>query len=233
MRRVAVVIPALIAVRSVAAITFYDNTPGAGETAFFSTSSPRTSGGDDIFFPAGSFPGLLTSMQFGYFVTGAPAFDAHVTFWGSLNVAAASGQPVFSDKLAEITVPLPASGFGTAISPTVDLTALPGGGVPVLDGDMGFQLDFRISGTATLVPNDAASYSFDGTGPNVGSSGDIYWRDLNANQQITGEEARNFGGGLGSLANFVLRLDGVTPEPSSGAIFAMSAMLIRRRRRDE
>jgi len=66
---------------------------------------------------------------------------------------------------------------------------------------------------------------------NVGdSSGELYWRDLDANQQITGEEARTFGGAQGSLANFVLQFDGV-PEPHSLTILAAGALLATRRRR--
>jgi hypothetical protein len=53
---------------------------------------------------------------------------------------------------------------------------------------------------------------FAGSGPTVGSSGDIYWRDVNADGHYGPDEARFFGGAP-HLANFYLALDGrvVTP----------------------
>jgi hypothetical protein len=229
----AIVLSALVCY-SASGITLYDNTPGPGESAFFANSSPRTSAGDDVFFSLAGSP-RFTSMQFGYFVTSAGTFDAHITFWGAVNAAAASGQPVFSSKLAETTTSITPGGFGLAMSGPIDLTGLPNGGVIPIDEKMGIQIDFRLPGTTTLVPSDSVSPTFDGSGVNLGASDDIYWRDINANQQITGEEARNFGGGAGSLANFTLRLEGVIPEPHVGAILAAAAVFcgaFRRKRQD-
>lgn len=236
------------------AVVLYDNVPGAGETVFSTTSTPRTGGADEAMITGPA--ALVTSMQFGFLVgAGGPAaFDARVRFWDDINFAAGAGTPQFGNIKADFTVSFTNQVAGAFITSPIDLTGLPGGGVSVTSNpanlgvanitDTYVQLDFLQPGTTTPVAGNLVTYIFDGSGVNVGdtfaspilggdgtAASEVYWRDVSADGIITGDEARAFA--APNRSNFVLHLEGeVIPEPASLGLLGLSCLgLVRRRSR--
>jgi hypothetical protein len=130
-----------------------------------------------------------------------------------------------------------------AIPSGASVTANPGNlGVPDVT-DVYVQLDFFQPGTTTPVLNNAVTYLFDGTGTNTGftfaspivggtgaSAEEVYWRDVNGNGTINGDEARTFGAAFRS--NMVLELTGdIVPEPASLGLIGLAIPFLSRRRR--
>ncbi len=174
------------------ATVLYDNTPGASEGVLTTTSTPRTTGGDE-FIIVGSpsqHSALLTSMQFGYSVaTGGPAaFDAKVTFFDDIDYAATTGAQ-FLNPRASFTLNFTGQTAGAFITAPIDLTGLSGGGVTLTDNpanndfpsgsgnsngfiDGFFVVSFLNAGTSTNVTSNGVTFLFDSSGVNVGSSYD-------------------------------------------------------------
>lgn len=205
----------------------YQNVPQGAESVFTTGASPRTSGGDDVTFSASNVK--LTSFRFGFMNTGTQtAFDARIKMWDTIDGSGNFTGALLADIIVNFTGVSP---VGAYISNPIDLTFLAGGGVSVPDNNMAFQIAFLQPGTNTLVSGNSVTYIFDGTGVNVGFSDDVYWRDINNNQVITGDEARSFGGGT-TLANMVLEFEGVIiPAPAPAGLLALSGVLAARRRR--
>lgn len=241
--------------------TLYNNIPGTGEGVSTTTSTPRTSGADEFFIVAspGQHAALLTSMVFGYSIPtgGATAFDARITVWDDIDYAATT-TPQFANQKARFTLSFTNQTSGAWITNPVDLTTLAGGGITVTDNpanndlvgapggtngyiDGYFQVDFFSPGTTTQLPANGATFIFDTTGVNAGTTfanpvlggdgtaaGEFYWRDVDANSTIIGNEARSL---TGSRANLVLSFDGnIVPEPTSLSALALGGLLLRRRR---
>jgi len=227
----------------------YDNVPGTGETVFTTGSTPRTGGADEFLF-AGT-QALLTSMRFGYSIAsgGPSAFDARIRIYDDIDFTAGTGVAQFGTLASEFTLALTGQSSGAWISGAVDLTPLAGGGVTLTDNaanigagvvDGYFQINFFQPGTTTPVASNAVTFIFDGTGVNTGytfdsvelggpgdSTGEVYWRDANANGIISGDEARSFA--APTRANFVLHFEGdVIPEPASFLLLGLAGLLRRR-----
>ncbi|MFO0840181.1 MAG: PEP-CTERM sorting domain-containing protein [Phycisphaerae bacterium] len=233
------------------ATDLYNNTPGTGETVFTSGSSPRTSGADEALFDGAG--ALITDMQFGYSVAagGPAAFDVRVRMFDDIDAVTTTG-PQFLNQVADFTLAFTGQTAGAFITSTINLTGLPGGGVSVTSNpttlgvpnltDVYVQLSFYQTGTHTLVPANGVTFLFDGTGVNVGrtfadplvggdgtAATELYWRDANANDTITADEARNFA--APNRANFVLRLGGtIVPEPTTLLGLGLAGLAFLRRR---
>lgn len=234
---------------AVRASVLYDNVPGSGETVFTTGSTPKTGGADEFLF-AGS-QALITSMRFGYSIaTGGPAaFDARIRLYDDIDLSAGTGVAQFYSLASEFTLSLTGQSAGAWISSAVDLTSLPGGGVTLNENaanigpgivDGYFQINFFQPGTTTPVANNAVTFIFDGSGVNTGytfdsvalggpgdSTGEVYWRDANANGIISADEARSFA--APTRANFVLHFEGeLIPEPASILLLGLTSLLRRR-----
>lgn len=235
----------------------YDNVPVGAETVSTTTSTPRTTGGDE-FIILGSptqHAAKVTSMQFGYSVAagGPAAFDARVRFYDDIDfLATTAASSQFLNPVADFTLNFTGQTAGAFITAPIDLSTLPGGGVSFTDNvvnngvgsdgliDGFFVVSFLNAGTQTNVTNNLVTFLFDFTGVNAGASYDsasvggtqadaVYWRDANGNQTINGDEARSFA--APSRANLVLHLEGtIVPEPASLAALSLGGLMIRRRR---
>jgi len=231
----------------------YDNMPTGTETVFSSGSSPRTGGADEALF--NGVGATLTSMQFGYLVAsnGPSAFDVRVRLWDDLEPTGStvSGVPQFVNLKKDFTLSFTGQTAGAFITAPV---TIPTGGATVTSNpatlgvpnvtDVYVQLDFYNPGTTTHVAADGVTFIFDGSGVNVGrtfadpalggdgtAASEIYWRDVNNDQTISVDEARNFA--APNRANFVLHLEGtIVPEPATMSLLGLGSLgfLARRRR---
>jgi hypothetical protein len=204
---------AVLAVRNAQADIIYDNIPAT--TIFLSGGSPRVGGADDCNAPTtGDY--RLTSFTMGYSVAsgGPAAFDARIRLWDDF-ASGGAATPQFLNLVADFVLPFTGQTAGAWLSGPVSLASA---GNPLIHGgDWAFQVGFYVPGTSTPVPNNGVTYIFDGSGVNVGSSDDVYWRDAANDGIIQISDARSFGGGA-TLANFVLQFEGdlvPVPEPSS------------------
>jgi hypothetical protein len=249
------VVPAGHAIGSVnpSEAVLYDNMPTGTETVFSSGSSPRTGGADEALFNG---PGAnISSMQFGFLVAsnGPSAFDVRIRLWDDLEPTGSTvaGVPQFVNLVKDFTVSFTGQTAGAFI--TTPITIPTGGanvtanpitlGVPNVT-DVYVQLDFYDPGTQNHVAADGVTYIFDGSGVNVGrtfadpalggdgtAATELYWRDVNNNQIISVDEARNFA--APNRANWTLHLEGtLIPEPATISLAALGSLgfLARRRR---
>jgi hypothetical protein len=186
----------------------YDN--GAQESLFMADVQPHRAG-DEVSFLEGAClggPARVMSVEFGMYVNPGPNgeadFDAYCLFYNNVNEA---GTPVntgfaggFFIEVRDIT-----SLVAYTTGP-IDLRDVLPNGIPIADEEFFVDLRFYEPGSVTTLSSRATPI-FSGTGATIGSSADVYWRDVNENGQYDSDEGRTFGG-LPHLANFYMVLEG-------------------------
>lgn len=202
---------------SAQAAIVYDNLPGAGESYFTSGSSPRTSLADDFVtgianLQVQSVKTLIVNQN-----TAASSMILRISIWDGFdvngNVVGLLGQAAYQFNNVGV------GGFFTG-----DLAVA----ANVADGDG--VVSFEYFSTAGTRLTSGWTIGFDGSGVNVGSSQDVYWRDVNNDGAYAGTETRSFGGAAGSLANLAFNIQGI-PTPGTLALIGLGGLAAGRRRR--
>lgn len=196
---------------------FYDNL--SMDWLYFSEVQPHRAGDDASFLPdeACAAPVRITSVEFGFFVNPGPggdtSFDAHCLFYRRLDPGAT---PVSSDCLGGFILEFRnIMGDQAYTTGPIDLTPIFGQGIPFTSASFFVDIRFYQPGSATELSTRATPI-LSGTGPRLGSSDDLYWRDADGDGQYGPADARTFGG-RPALANFYLALDGFVETGDGGA----------------
>ncbi len=161
---------------------------------------------DDISFtpgPGSGGPVDVDSINVGFVILGtdpAPAFDVEFTIYDTLSP---SSTPVNSDPLP----PTYRIGVAAGLTPGAWLTGTVTLPTPITVPDDGGAIDVLFFEAGSGTPFSLATHLFAGGGVTIGSSGDVYWRDVNGNGEYSSDESRFFGGPP-NLANFYLELGG-------------------------
>lgn len=202
-------------------VLVYDNTLGS---IFSSSVNPPAALDDGSFTPGPGAGGNTTVIgaNIGFVVvgTGNASFDLAVSFFDTLTPNA---EPVNSGFLGGFIVGftnIPPGGYETGM---LDLTGL--GGIYFPDDDWAVEYRFLVPGTQTLSNRGTALFA--GGPVAVGSSQDVYWRDVDGNGLYRDPDEARFFGGPPNEANFYLQLE-VIPEPAAFALLAVGLLLRRR-----
>ena len=193
-------------------------------TGFFGTGSlPRQHVMDQVNFTPGPGAGsavLITSMIVNLGTDEVVLLpnqnvELEVRLWNTVTPA---NTPVNTNEAGggirfEFEPPMGGWAINTAyISEDIDISMLPGGGLPTTSADLGVEFSYFLpGGQAPLGYNLDFSVTMwsapPSTGPTVGASDPaLYWRDANGDGVIGSDEARTFG--TAADANFVLSLTG-------------------------
>jgi hypothetical protein len=202
----------------------YSNVPPPDDGDLFRSSFNPWHALDDNTFSGGPAEGgdvTVIGAEFGFFVIGegVASFDVFVRFFDTLDP---ESDPVNSDLLGAFRVTISDVEPGAYLTGLIDLKSF--GGIYFPDNDFATNVFFFEPGTNE--PSDRATPAFYGEGVAVGTSEDVYWRDVDGNNQYDSNEARFFGG-YPNLANFAMQL--TIPEPSAALALLAGACLLRRR----
>lgn len=204
---------------SAQAAVVYDNLPTA--SIFTSGSSPRTSLADDFVtgianLQVQSIKTIIVNQN-----TVASSMILRISVWEGFdnagNVGGLLGQAAYQFNNV---------GVGSFFTGDLAIAA------NVADGEG--VVSFEYFDTAGTRLTSGWTIAFDGSGVNIGSSQDVYWRDGAAggdglNGNYVGGETRNFGGGA-NLANLAFNIQGV-PTPGTLALLGLGGLAAGRRRR--
>lgn len=163
---------------------------------------------DDVHYRPGNasaLPGLITSMEIGFQIPATSAladFDIIIEFFDTYNNTAPVTSTAFESSLGAFVVGYTAMTPGGWTS-NIDLTGLPGGGIPVAPDFGGYMtMRFVLPGTNTLVTapdyaNPSFGVTLDNAGVNQhisGYSSTVFWRDANAtpNGVLDNTDGRTF-----------------------------------------
>jgi hypothetical protein len=154
---------------------------------------------------AGTFPLTINGMFVSFDVDASlQSFDIEVTFWDSVDVAAAAGTPVHTNFIDGFIVAVDASalpGPGAYVTDTIDLTGLPNAGIVLPDAGTFVRIRYLVpdSDPAVLMPSGSVEIVYDATNDattfasNVIGATDINtWRDVDNDTILEAAEARSF-----------------------------------------
>lgn len=167
----------------------------------FTTTTRPPRAIDDVTLASGQTK--FNCVNFGFNINGTTAIDLRVeiNFFQTINYGANPG-PLNSGPLGTVVVTYLGLLPGQYQSGLVDFSGSLGT-VTVADGNLGVELVFRDPNTMAL--STRTTVVFAGGGPAIGSSIDMYARDVNGNSVYDAGEGRTFTGGI-NQANFFLEL---------------------------
>ncbi len=190
-------------------VVYYDNTISETGLVVYSSLLPHRAL-DDVTFnpgPGGGGSNLYTNQHTISWYNGTlTSFDFHVVFYDDLdpNATPVNSNPIPDGAYYVQVVDIAAGAWYSA----VDLSSI--GGVTFPDDTFAMDWLYYEPGSTTVL-NAYATPIFPQTnsGPVVGWSDDIYWRDADSNGQYDPTDARYFGGPP-NLANFFCKLEEIS-----------------------
>lgn len=194
-------------------VRVYDNT--SMQSLFLADVQPHRAGDDGSFTPgpASADPAYVDTVEFGMYVNpganGEADFDAYCLFYDTIDPDAA---PVNQGFIGGFFIEVRGvRGDVPYTTGPIDLTPLFPDGIFFPNHSWFVDLRFYEPGS-TEVLSGRATPMFSGTGATIGTGEDVYWRDVNSDGHYDPDEARFFGG-VPTLANFFIALDGTIVTP--------------------
>lgn len=192
----------------------YNNMPQGG---FFTTgASPRTSIGDDFQTGISNLEVCAVNVIFGNQGTVASDVLIRVSIYDTISSAGD-----WSGLAGQATYRFNALAPGFYFSGDLAVSAT------LADGEGGAQFEFFDTAGNRL--SSGWTVGFNGAGVTLGTSADVYWRDVNNDGTLVASEARTFGGGA-NLANVAMSIKAV-PAPGALALLGLGGLVAGRRRR--